>query len=48
MAMAFVKYGNVTIMYESVSKSNYATIRPYVCLCGAVRILWFLNVTIET
>ena len=26
MAMAFVKYGNVTIMYESVSKSDYATI----------------------
>ena len=48
MAMAFVKYGNVTIMYESVSKSDYATIRPYVCLCGAVRILWFRNVTIET
>ena len=33
MAMAFVKYGNFTIMYESVSKSDYATIRPYVCLC---------------
>ena len=47
MAMAFVKYGNVTIMYESVSKTD-ATIRPYVCLCGALRILWFRNVTIET
>ena len=47
MAMAFVKYGNVTIMYESVSKSDYATIRPYVCLCGEVRILWFRNVIIE-
>ena len=33
MAMAFVKYGNFTIMYESVSKSDYATIPPYVCLC---------------
>ena len=47
MAMAFVKYGNFTIMYESVSKSDYATIRPYVCLCGEVRILWFRNVIIE-
>lgn len=47
MAMAFVKYGNVTIMYESVSKSDYATIRPYVCLCGAVRKLWFPNVAIQ-
>ena len=47
MVMAFVKYGNFTIMYESVSKSDYATIRPYVCLCGAVRILWFRNIAID-
>ena len=47
MAMAFVKYGNFTIMYESVSKSDYATIHRYICFCGAVRTLLFRNVTIE-